>query len=133
MFAGGQQAHGTHGEPDERKPGDLKWRIKGSAKTLREPPTREHWQQHTAGERPLGIIPIRDDGRCSWGTIDLDVYDINLLEIVAKVEVAKLPLLPCVSKSGGLHLFLFIKQFELAGKVQDVLRAMADRLRSQEL
>ena len=54
LFAGGQQAHGTHGEPDERKPGDLKWRIKGSAKTLREPPTREHWQQHTAGERASG-------------------------------------------------------------------------------
>ena len=73
-------------------------------------------------------IPIRDDGRCSWKKNRSRRKRKKTAEIVAKVEVAKLPLLPCVSKSGGLHLFLFIKQFELAGKVQDVLRAMAEWL-----
>lgn len=68
----------------------------------------ELWDAHLSGEKPLGVIPIREDSSCSWGSIDFDEYDVDLLELVKRVESAKLPLVPCRSKSGGLHLFLFL-------------------------
>ena len=109
LFAGFAGAHGTHGVPD-RDPEGLKWNIKKTAKTLRQSVTTQLWQDHLEGKRPLGVIPIREDSSCSWGSIDFDVYDTDILKIVADVERTKLPLVPCRSKSGGLHLFLFLRE-----------------------
>jgi len=127
LFEGFTQAHGTHGTP-ERDPEGLKWNIKRTAATLRQEVTEDLWIKHVDGERPLGIIPIREDNTCSWGSIDFDVYDYDLLKIVKQVEDAKLPLVPCISKSGGLHLFLFLKEPESAADVQNVLRETAASL-----
>lgn len=127
LFEGFAGASGTHGTP-EKDPEGLKWNIKRTAKTLRVPVTEELWQQHVKGERPLGVIPIREDNSCSWGSIDVDDYDADLLEIVSRVEQAKYPLVPCRSKSGGLHLFLFLKQPEPAADVQSALRDAAASL-----
>ena len=127
LFDGFSSAHGTHGVP-EKDPDGLKWNIKKTAKTLRQPVTRELWEQHVEGKRPLGVIPIREDDMCSWGSIDFDVYDVDLLAIVKRVEDAKYPLVPCLSKSGGLHLFLFLEEPEPAADVQSVLRDAAASL-----
>ena len=72
--------------------------------------TLDLWQDHVEGKRPLGIIPIREDSTCSWGSIDIDEYDVDALAVVKKIEQMKLPLVPCRSKSGGLHLFLFVTE-----------------------
>lgn len=127
LFEGFQSASGTHGTP-ERDPEGLKWNIKNTAKTLRQPVTPELWEQHVKGERPLGVIPIREDNSCSWGSIDFDEYDVDLLQMINRVEQAKYPLVPCRSKSGGLHLFLFLKKPEPAADVQRVLRDAAASL-----
>lgn len=127
LFAGNADAHGTHGVP-EQDPGSVKWHIKRTAKSLREPVTEELWEQHLAGTRPLGVIPIRGDGTCSWGSIDIDDYNLNLIQVVQKVESMGLPLVPCRSKSGGLHLFLFMREPVPAGSVQAVLRDMSASL-----
>lgn len=127
LFQGSATASGTHGVPEKDLDG-LKWNIKRTARTLRMPVTEKLWEQHVSGERPLGVIPIREDNTCSWGSIDYDVYDVDLLEVVKRVEQAKLPLVPCVSKSGGLHLFLFLKTPEPAADVQNVLREAAASL-----
>ncbi len=125
LFEGHAGAHGTHGEPVLD---GLKWAIKTTARTLREPPTAEMWGQHLRGERPLGIIPIREDSSCLWGSIDIDIYDADLLSVVAGVQAARLPLVPCRSKSGGLHLFLFLSDPQPAASVRTVLRDVAARL-----
>lgn len=127
LFEGCAGAHGTHGTP-EKDPDGLKWNIKRTARTLRQPVTEDLWSQHLDGKRPLGIIPIRENDKCSWGSIDFDVYDIDLLEIVRRVEASKFPLVPCISKSGGLHLFLFLKEPEAAADMQTVLRDAAASL-----
>lgn len=127
LFAGHSGAHGTHGEPYQ-EPGRLKWEIKSTARTLREPPTVELWEQHVAGKRPLGIISIREDSNCLWGSIDVDQYDTDLIEVVQRVEAAEMPLVPCRSKSGGLHLFLFLQDPQPAAAVQAVLQDAAARL-----
>jgi hypothetical protein len=128
LFAGNAHAHGTHGAP-EREADGLKWAIKRTAHTVREPVTLKVWEQHLRGDRPLGIIPIRKDSTCSWGCIDVDVYDRSLLDIVDQVERRKLPLVSCRSKSGGLHLFLFTREPQPAAAVQAALSGMAAVLR----
>jgi hypothetical protein len=76
----------------------------------------------------LGIIPIRDDDTCGWASVDFDQYKVDLLDVVRRVESAKLPLVPCVSKSGGLHLFLFLDKPEPAGEVRTALGRAAAML-----
>ncbi len=132
LFAGNEKAHGTHSEPLRDKGNPLKWSIKQTAKTVRAPVTLALWEAHVAGERPLGVIPIREDSSCSWGSIDFDEYDVDLLEKIAAVEAAKLPLVPCRSKSGGLHLFLFLLKPAPAGEVQSALRDAAASLGMEE-
>lgn len=127
LFAGHERAHGTHGVPTQ-KTGTVKWEIKTTAETLRQPVSLQMWEAHLAGTRPLGVVPIREDGTTSWGSIDVDRYDINLMEVCQRVESQKLPLLPGRSKSGGLHLFLFLKEPAPAGAVQAVLRDIAAQL-----
>lgn len=125
LFAGFSGAHGTHGEPVQD---GLKWAIKTTARTVREPVTKALWERHLAGEISLGVIPIREDGTCLWGSIDVDQYGEDFLKLIDRVERGKFPLVPCRSKSGGLHLFLFLEAPEPAGSVQSALRDMAAKL-----
>ena len=120
LFSGNMKAHGTHGQPTRN---GLKWEIKNTAKTLREPVTEDLWRQHLDGKRPLGVVPINDDAQCFWGSIDVDEYDVDLLAIMRAAE--KYPLVPCRSKSGGLHLFLFASEPVPAGDMRSALRALA--------
>jgi hypothetical protein len=124
LFAGSERAHGTHGAP-ERDPDGLKWNIKRTARTLPGEATLESWTEHAKGVTPLGVIPIRGDSKVRWGSIDFDQYDVNLLAIIEKVERAKLPLVPGRSKSGGLHLFVFLLEWESAADLVVSLKEIA--------
>tara|TARA_R100001594_G_scaffold1044_3_gene4302 strand:- start:10194 stop:11705 length:1512 start_codon:yes stop_codon:yes gene_type:complete len=73
-------------------------------------PTVELWQQHLEGKEPsLGIIPITDENTCRWGCIDIDDFSLDLKDVNSKIQEREFPLILCRSKSGGAHLFLFIK------------------------
>jgi hypothetical protein len=128
LFASSDRGHGTHGEPTQH-PGSLKCEIKGTARTVREPPTIALWEKHLKGERPLGVIPIREDGKCKWGSIDVDQYEENFLELINTASRAKLPLVACRSKSGGLHLYLFLIEWTPAELVVRALKRVARSLR----
>lgn len=127
LFAGYEGQHGTHGIPD-LDPNGVKWGIKKTAKTIKRPVTIAMWQDHIDGKRPLGIPPIRVDSTCIWGSIDIDEYDIDLTAVVRRVEDLNLPLVPCRSKSGGLHLFMFFAEPVAADAAQGVLRDLAASL-----
>jgi hypothetical protein len=127
LFEGFASVHGTHGEP-KKQPDSLKWEIKSTASTIKRPVTPEMWMAHLAGKRPLGIIPVREDSMCRWGSIDYDVYDADLVKLIKRVNDLKLPLVPCRSKSGGLHLFCFTTDFVPAATMQNVLKDVAARL-----
>jgi hypothetical protein len=124
LFASYSRASGTHGVP-ERDPNGLKWSIKKTAKTMNLTVTEELWSQHIGGKRPLGLVSILDDSTCSWGCIDIDKYNVDHLEVIARIESMKLPLVPCRSKSNGLHLFMFMKEPVQAAIVQLALRNIA--------
>ena len=124
LFRGFENGHGTY-RKEEKKAGSLKSTIKGTARTLREPPSVELWQQHLAGERPLGIVPIRSNGECYWGVIDVDKYDsLSHVDIVTKLRKMEVPASVCKSKSGGAHIFLFLREpvpaFDLIAKLREI-------------
>jgi len=127
LFEGSETLHGTHGEPDLDENG-VKWAIKRTARTLKGPATQELWDGHLAGKKPLGVIPIKNDNNCLWGSADIDDYDVDAVALVAKIEAAKLPLVPCRSKSGGLHLFMFASEPVTAELMQGTLREIAASL-----
>lgn len=94
----------------------------------------EAWANHLEGRGKigLGIVPIRDDGSTFWGAIDLDNHgsdkDIDIRAVEKKVAAAGLPLLPCRSKSGGVHLYIFFNEPVRADMVKQVLTRWAKEL-----
>lgn len=129
LFSGNDTHYGTHGEPSpEQKGGATKWIIQPTAKTLKGAVTEKMWKEHCDGTKPLGVVPIKQDNTALWGSIDYDVYGEDLTELIARIEAAKFPLVPCRSKSGGLHLFFFALEPIPAVLMFDLLRMMAAAL-----
>jgi hypothetical protein len=77
--------------------------------------TKKDYLDHLKGIRSIGIQPCDDQGLARFGAIDIDDKQHSYknfpfkiyLETIAKY---KLPLVPVRSKSGGLHLYLFLNK-----------------------
>ena len=85
----------------------------------------KHWREHIEGTKGLGIIPIDEENYVKWGAIDIDVYSLNLKNLVKKVEEFELPLVVWRSKSGGAHVYCFVKEKVSAAIMQDKLREIS--------
>ena len=91
--------------------------------TIHKPLTDEIWKDHIEGKIIIGLKPERDD-KVKWGCIDIDpknyenYFSKKYVDIIAK---SKLPLIPVLSKSGGLHLFLFLKEWSNIEDVRKIL------------
>ena len=120
IFNGLKRAHGCTYINDTPKNGE---KLKGKSFIKREPVTSQLYENHLNGiEATLGIIPITDDNTCIWGCIDIDSYDgFDHQKLLAKINLLKLPLVVCRSKSGGAHIFLFSKKFIQAKIMRDKL------------
>ena len=108
------------------------YNLDGKMHTVKEAPTKEHFNKHFNGTGGLGLVPILDDGNCLWGTIDIDVHgadeSIDIFELEREVRAADLPLMVCRSKSGGAHLYLFCAEATPAKLVRVVLNKWATQL-----
>ncbi len=65
---------------------------------------------------------------CWWASIDLDEYFDDLSHVIERVAQRQLPLVPCRSKSGGLHLFMFFSEPAPASDVVATLTEVAASL-----
>jgi hypothetical protein len=100
--------------------------IKGAKKesfTVHGEYTSEHIRSHLEGHAGLGLSPIMDTNKCLWAAIDIDVHgpngqNVDLEKIQQQVERDKLPLIVCRSKSGGAHVYLFLKDWTEAARVR---------------
>lgn len=122
IFHGSNRAHGsfTVGIASTGQ------KTQGTAKTIKTVGANlKHWQKHLEGQEGLGIIPIDEENCVKWGAIDIDLYSLNLEALVKKIEEFKLPLVVCRSKSGGAHVYCFLKEKAPAGDMQDKLREIA--------
>lgn len=118
LFDGAERGYGYYDVTGAKDEGGK--RI-GNAVTKHDAVTLEMWEDHLAGKRGLGIIPIKET-TVKFGAIDIDVYDgIDHKKLVQTVQKHKLPLVVCRSKSGGAHLYLFCSENVPANIVQKKL------------
>lgn len=85
-------------------------KAQGRASTEIGEYTSKLWVGHLHGAAGLGVIPITDEASCSWGAIDIDKYDLDLVELERKVHDLNLPLLVIRTKSGGAHLTCYFTE-----------------------
>ena len=87
--------------------------------------TEEMVQQHINGEQGVGAIPITQENTCRFGALDVDVYDLDHKALQDKIQKLKLPLVHCRTKSGGAHLYMFLKDWQPASLVREYLTEMS--------
>lgn len=126
LFAGLRRAYGTYRLPntDELEEGE---KHEGRAVTVRADLTIEHWRDHLSGTTSVGVTPIDDDDSVSFGAIDIDVYKgLDVPQLCGLLS--DYPVIPCRTKSGGVHIYLFTKEKVPAALMQRKLRELAQTL-----
>ena len=123
-FAGSEAAHG------QTVVGRTKRNGKAEAKSfiVREPLTNKKVALHLSGGQGIGAIPINVDNTCKFGAIDVDDYDLDLKDVVRRVNRTGVPLVVCRSKSGGAHLYLFLRTWVDASIVREYLTEISSAL-----
>ncbi len=104
LFAGSKDCYGVHIPAKGVKKGE---KAKGKSFTKTEPLADVNYLKHLHGEISLGIVPINREGFVSFAAIDVDEYPLDPVKYLTMLHKAKLPLIGCRSKSGGLHLYCF--------------------------
>lgn len=120
-FEGSEAAHG------QTTVGSTSRKGKAEAKSfvVREPITESLVESHLKGGQGIGAIPINSKNMCRFGAIDVDDYDLDLNDVANRVWALDMPLIVCRSKSGGAHLYLFLKTWEKASLVREYLTEVA--------
>lgn len=126
IFDGYRKAYGLYSR--DLKAEENGQKLKGRAMSLARDVTAEVWEKHISGEQGLGIIPINEESRVKFAAIDVDVYPLDLEEVNRRVLKFKLPLIVCRTKSGGAHIYLFLREFLDAAIVQKRMREFASVL-----
>lgn len=123
LFAGYKNRFGTFEIPSGQGSG----KQQGVAKTHPGPLVTSSYKDHLNGRRGLGIIPLLDDNESAmFGCIDIDKYPMNF-EALEK-DCQDLPVTLTKSKSGGAHVWLFVKDPVPAYLIQEVLKTWAAEL-----
>jgi hypothetical protein len=125
LFDGHRQAYGTYDIYDKQQ--GIK--LDGKAVTRKAAVTEEIWQGHIDGTKGIGIVPIRDDNCCMFGALDIDEYKgFDLKQVVEDCKKAKAPVVVCRSKSGGAHIYMFLKEHVQAADLRRKLQELADAI-----
>lgn len=115
LFSGGELGYGE-------------WHVPGGAVTRKGAAPLDAYESHLAGHVGLGIVPVREDGTCSFAAIDIDDDKIDHKALYAKVVSRGMPLAVCRSKSGGAHLYLFMDEPRPASEIRQTLKRWAKAL-----
>ena len=97
--------------------------------------TDDIYQAHLEGELSIGIQPCNENSEVKFGVIDIDPKDYDNFDkkfFIDTIQEYKLPLIPVCSKSGGLHLFLFMKTFTGASIVKSFLTNLLPTFRLKQ-
>jgi len=90
------------------------------------PITLVDYKNHIDGKISIGIQPCRLDKTAQFACIDIDpknYSEFNVKNYLTKFEQYKLPLVPLLSKSGGLHCYIFLKEPIPAADIIEALKA----------
>jgi len=92
-----------------------------------QPVKDKDYLDHLEGKKSIGIQPCTDEALAQFGAIDIDPKDYKdfspkkYYDIILKYN---LPLVPVKSKSGGLHLYLFLDKPAEAQFVREFLEKL---------
>lgn len=104
-------------------------KAKTNITTVKEAVTSDVIASHLEGITGVGICPVREDGTCMFGVIDVDVYSAGVRnKILSILFETQLPLVPFYSKSKGLHLYLFLKSAVTAKEMIGALKLLSNTL-----
>lgn len=113
LFDGYKLAYGQHNNFAKNNSG----KLDGRAQTIQTKITLDIVNMHLNGTgASLGIIPLKQNNKCMFGAIDIDIkHPSNPLihslgEIENKINKLSLPLVVCQSKSKGVHLYCFMQK-----------------------
>jgi len=124
LFRGLNRAYGTFDITGKAANG----KHKGKARIVHEPRTLKTFDAHLNGEQGVGVVPINENNQCLWGAIDIDTYPLDHTKLINHISQLKFPLVVCRSKSGGGHLYLFLKEAVAAEKLQTKLKEVTSEL-----
>ena len=86
--------------------------------------TDKDYEDHLKGTKSIGIQPCTDEGLARFGAIDVDKYPIDREFYLKTIQEKNLPIIPVLSKSGGLHLYVFTTEFVKAVEIRQFLEQM---------
>ena len=119
LFRGNTLAHGVF-HPSGKF--DNSGKAQGAYRTDMGAVTDTLICSHLDGQDGLGVVPIYAPNLCQFAVIDIDSHDDAMLTNIRKVIYKRsFPLVPFRSKSGGLHLYMFFLEPQVASQVIDVL------------
>ena len=125
IFEGLERAYGQFKKENNR----ISLKVEGRPWVTKKPVTKELWENHLQGVGPnLGIFPLKDDGTCKWGAIDIDDNNYDYQDLLNRIRKLTLPLIVFRSKSGRAHVYMFMKDFSSAEEVQLVMKKFAAKL-----
>lgn len=112
LFDAYKSAYGTIVDLKEDENG----KINGRNVLKKDNLTAENFIKHLDGKVGLRLIPLKENNKIRYAAIDLDknnptspLHD-DLASIEKKIKKLGLPLIPCSSKSGDIHLYCFAKE-----------------------
>jgi len=86
-------------------------KLEGKARTVNDELTDQQYRKHLfSDELAIGVVPLDADNRCNFAAIDIDQYSNSealTARLLKDIEEQKIRVVPCRSKSGGLHLYAF--------------------------
>ena len=106
IFTGNMESYGVHTYSNKIEKG----KEKGSNTTKKENVTEKIFKDHLEGKKGLGIIPIQKNNTCRFAALDIDIYTKDFKVKFEAISNHNIPLFPFRSKSGGLHLYLFLSE-----------------------
>ncbi len=86
--------------------------------------TNKDYEDHLKGTKSIGVQPCTDEGLARFGAIDVDKYPIDREFYLRTIQEKNLPIIPILSKSGGLHLYVFTTEFVKAIEIRQFLEQM---------
>jgi hypothetical protein len=116
LFRGYELRHGRYTAHKNQESG----KVEGRAETDDRAATLKDIKQHLDGNIGLGIIPLTSDNKAYFAAIDIDLYPMDHKALALKL--ADMPVYVTRSKSGGAHVWLFIKDGAPADLVVRVLK-----------
>lgn len=103
-------------------------KAQSTSTCIHEIPSVSVYAKHLAGEQSIGISPLKADNTLSFGAIDIDDYQGDIMKVVRAIWDFDMPICPCFSKSKKLHLYFFFTEETLATDAIEIMRWYARAL-----